>query len=101
MLALAGVTRDTPDPMPGVSYFQRDPATGEPTGFLLEPPAMLSVNNAVSPFTTDYVIEALEEWLPKLIRTVPCLDGPPDPCNLQTQNLRATAQVTTDRHARQ
>jgi hypothetical protein len=40
-LALAGVTKDTKDPIPGFSYFQRDPATGEPTGFLAEPPVML------------------------------------------------------------
>ncbi len=65
MLAMANVTKDTPDPMPGVSYFQRDPATGEPTGFLAEPAAMLGVLNAVAPFTPDYVAESLEEWLPK------------------------------------
>jgi predicted amidohydrolase YtcJ len=40
-LQLAGITKDTPDPVPGFSRFQRDPATGEPTGFLVEPPAMV------------------------------------------------------------
>ncbi|MBN9019161.1 MAG: amidohydrolase [Rhizobiales bacterium] len=64
-LALAGVTKDTKDPIPGFSYFQRDPATGEPTGFLAEPPVMLQVNNAVEPFSLDYVGDALAEWLPK------------------------------------
>ena len=64
-LALAGVTKDTKDPIPGFSYFQRDPATGEPTGFLVEPPVMLQVNNAVLPFSLDYVAGGLEEWLPK------------------------------------
>ena len=64
-LALAGVTKDTKDPIPGFSYFQRDPATGEPTGFLVEPPVMLQVNNAIEPFSLDYVAGGLAEWLPK------------------------------------
>jgi len=64
-LALAGVTRDTKDPIPGFSFFQRDPATGEPTGFLVEPPVMLQVNNAVEPFSTEYVADGLTEWFPK------------------------------------
>ncbi len=63
-LALAGVTRDTKDPIPGFSFFQRDPATGEPTGFLAEPPVMLQVNNAIEPFSADYVAESLAQWLP-------------------------------------
>ena len=64
-LALAGVTKDTKDPIPGFSYFQRDPATGEPTGYLVEPPVMLQVNNAIEPFSRDYLVEGIEEWLPK------------------------------------
>jgi predicted amidohydrolase YtcJ len=64
-LALAGVTKDTKDPIPGFSYFQRDPATGEPTGFLAEPPVMLQVNNAIEPFSAEYVAESLAEWLPR------------------------------------
>ena len=57
MLALAGVTKDTRDPMPGYSTFERDPATGEPTGYLVEVPAMMTVNNAVEPFDAAYVAE--------------------------------------------
>ncbi len=64
-LALAGVTKDTKDPVPGVSYFQRDTATGEPTGFLAEPPVMLLVNNAIEPFGLDFVAELVAAWLPK------------------------------------
>lgn len=64
-LALAGVTKATKDPIPGFSYFQRDPATGEPTGFLAEPPVMLQVNNAIHPFSADYVTQSLAEWLPR------------------------------------
>lgn len=34
-LEVAGITRDTPDPLPGVHYYQRD-ANGDPTGWLVE-----------------------------------------------------------------
>ena len=46
-LAMAKVTKATKDPLPGFSFFQRDPASGEPTGYLVEPPAMLHVLNPV------------------------------------------------------
>ncbi len=65
MLALAGVTKDTKDPIPGFSTFERHPATGEATGYLVEVPAMMMVNNAVDPFSADYVAESLAKWLPK------------------------------------
>ncbi len=35
-LEIAGVNAKTPDPVPGFSYFQRDPKTGEPTGWVVE-----------------------------------------------------------------
>lgn len=35
MIELLGVTRDTPDPVPGLEMFIRDP-DGEPTGYILE-----------------------------------------------------------------
>ena len=34
-LAVAGIAKETPDPLPGVYYYQRD-AQGEPTGWLVE-----------------------------------------------------------------
>lgn len=64
-LAVAKVTKATKDPLPGFSFFQRDPASGEPTGYLVEPPAMIQILNQVAPFTTSYLAESLEEWLPK------------------------------------
>jgi predicted amidohydrolase YtcJ len=64
-LAIAKVTKATKDPLPGFSYFQRDPASGEPTGYLVEVPVMFKVLNAVAPFTANYIAESLEEWLPK------------------------------------
>ena len=64
-LALAGIGKGAPDPLPGFSVFQRDPTTDEPTGYLVEVPAMMRVNNAVEPFSSDYVAESLAAWLPK------------------------------------
>lgn len=64
-LALAKVTKATKDPLPGFSYFQHDPGSGEPTGYLVEPPAMFKVLNAAAPFSISYIAESLEEWLPK------------------------------------
>jgi len=63
-LALAGITKDTPDPLPGFSYFERDPSSGEATGYLVEVPAIIRVNNAIEPFSTEYVAESLAKWLP-------------------------------------
>ena len=34
-LEVAGITKDTPDPLPGVHYYQRD-ENGEPTGWMVE-----------------------------------------------------------------
>ncbi len=64
-LQLAGITKDTPDPVPGFSRFQRDPATGEPTGFLVEPPAMVQVLDAAEPFAIGTAAANLGLWLPK------------------------------------
>lgn len=38
-LEVAGITRNTPDPLPGKSWFQRN-SRGEPTGFIVEHAAM-------------------------------------------------------------
>jgi predicted amidohydrolase YtcJ len=65
-LQLAGITKDTPDPVPGFSRFERDPSTGEPTGFLIEPPAIVQVLDAAEPFTIDTAAANLGLWLPKL-----------------------------------
>lgn len=64
-LAMAGITKATKDPLPGFSFFQRDPQSGEPTGYLVEPPAALQVLGRIAPFTTKYIADSLEEWLPK------------------------------------
>ena len=38
-LEMAGVNAKTPDPVPGFSFYARDPKTGEPTGWVVEGPA--------------------------------------------------------------
>ena len=52
-LELAGINAKTPDPVPGVSYFQRDPKTGEPTGWVVETPAEQLVLAKLSPPTAE------------------------------------------------
>jgi hypothetical protein len=64
-LEIAKIGRETKDPVPGFSFFQRHPKNGEPTGYVVEPPAMFALLNNVSPFTTEYIGQSLEEWLPK------------------------------------
>ncbi|MCV7018897.1 amidohydrolase [Mycolicibacterium aichiense] len=63
-LQIAGVGRDTPDPIPGFSYYARD-EHGDPTGYLLEVDAVLSLVNAVDPISPHSMQTLLESWLPK------------------------------------
>ncbi|BBY60426.1 putative amidohydrolase [Mycolicibacterium sarraceniae] len=63
-LEKAGVSRDTPDPIPGFSYYARD-EHGEPTGYVLEVDAVLSLVNAVDPISAHSMQTLLETWLPK------------------------------------
>lgn len=46
-LELAGITADTPDPEPGVSWFQRLPGSREPSGFIVEGSAIGIVTSAL------------------------------------------------------
>ncbi len=63
-LEIAGVTRDTPDPIPGFSYYARD-ANGDPTGYILEVNAVLGLVDAVEPISPDTMGTLMEGWLPK------------------------------------
>jgi len=58
-------TKDTKYSLPGFSFFRRDTATGEPTGYVVEVPAMMRVNNAVEPFSLDVIARSFEEWPPR------------------------------------
>ncbi|MCB1311545.1 MAG: amidohydrolase [Sedimentitalea sp.] len=64
-LEIAGIDKDSPEPQPGFSFFQRDPETNEPTGWLVEVAAMFTVVMGVAPYTDEYVVEAVTEWLPR------------------------------------
>ena len=51
---LRNITKDTPDPIPGFSYFHRD-ENGEPTGHLVEAAAQLFVMEGIRWFETEQV----------------------------------------------
>ena len=51
-LAAAGVNRDTPDPVPGAHFFQRD-EDGNPTGWLVEGAAIDSVSEVLGVVTAE------------------------------------------------
>ncbi|WP_197505921.1 amidohydrolase [Mycobacterium sp. 852014-52144_SCH5372336] len=63
-LEIAGVGRDTPDPIPGFSYYARD-GNGDPTGYVLEVNAVLGLVDAIEPIAPETMGRLLEEWLPK------------------------------------
>jgi predicted amidohydrolase YtcJ len=63
-LEMAGINRDTPDPIPGFSYYARD-AGGDPTGYILEVNAVLGLVDAVEPISPDTMGTLMRGWLPK------------------------------------
>ena len=63
-LEIAGVTRESHDPIPGFSYYVRD-QNGDPTGYVLEVDAVLGIVNAVEPISAESMATLLESWLPK------------------------------------
>ncbi len=64
-LAMAGVNAKTPDPAPGVSYFQRDLKTNEPTGWVVETLAEQQILAKLNPPTPEAVMAAAGESLQK------------------------------------
>ncbi len=64
-LKMAGVTKETPDPQPGFSHYQRDPKTGEATGYMVEVPALLEVLTTLQPQTKERVSREFENLLPQ------------------------------------
>jgi len=64
-LQIAAITKATQDPVPGFSYFERDRQTREPTGYLVEVPAMVQVLKVSEPITLDAVAAGLAQWLPR------------------------------------
>jgi predicted amidohydrolase YtcJ len=66
-LEMAGINRDTPDPIPGFSFYARD-AQGNPTGYVLEVVAELNIVNAIEPISVDNMATLLTSWTPKASR---------------------------------
>lgn len=63
-LEVAGISRETTDPVPGFSYYARD-SNGDPTGYVLEVEAVLGMVNAIEPISAASMGTLLESWLPQ------------------------------------
>ncbi|WP_422376611.1 amidohydrolase [Roseibium sp.] len=63
-LEVAGIDADTPETVPGFSYFDRD-EDGNPKGWIVEVPAQLQVLSKLIDLNYDYAAEGVAEWLPK------------------------------------
>lgn len=61
-MELAGISRDTPDTVPGFSYFERD-AEGNPTGWIVEIPAQMQVLSALIDVTPEFMADGVSDWL--------------------------------------
>lgn len=61
---MAGIDARTPDPAPGISYFQRDPTTNEPTGWVVETLAEQQILARLNPPTPDAVMAAVDAATP-------------------------------------
>jgi len=62
-LAVAGITRDTPDPVPGAHYLKRY-SDGSPTGWLVEGGAFGPVVDALGVITAQRLAAAAEHFFP-------------------------------------
>ncbi|WP_170921215.1 amidohydrolase [Enhydrobacter aerosaccus] len=62
-LERAGIVRGVHDPIPGLSFFQRDAGSGEPTGYVIGLPAVLQLVRAAMPIDSRTIAAALEGWL--------------------------------------
>lgn len=63
-LELGGITATYRDPIPGVSYYQRDSKTNEPTGWVVEGPAEQELNAKLEPWTPEVVMASVASQLP-------------------------------------
>jgi hypothetical protein len=71
-LEIAAIGRDTPDPLPGKSWFQRD-AQGEPTGFVVEHAAMQQLTDRLA--ARGFAIDTRERLAAGIQKGVPMLSA--------------------------
>jgi len=64
-LELAGVDKNTPDPVPGFSHYARD-ADGNPTGWLVELPTQMQVLSKLVNIDREYTEQGVRNWMPRL-----------------------------------
>lgn len=57
---MAGITKDTPDPLPGLHYFSRN-EKGEPAGHIVEGRAQAMIMSKINFFDSDSVINIMAE----------------------------------------
>jgi predicted amidohydrolase YtcJ len=63
-LQIAGITKDTPDPLPGGHYYKRD-KDGNPTGWCIEPMAFMPIILSLG-ITPEDIINAQKKLFPKV-----------------------------------
>ena len=63
-LQIAGITKDTKDPIPGGHYYKRD-KNGNPTGWCIEPMAFMPIILSLG-ITPEDIIEAQKKLFPKV-----------------------------------
>lgn len=60
-LEIAGIDKDTPDTVPGFSFFERD-ADGNPTGWIVETPAFMQVLSALVDLKPEEIRAGTASW---------------------------------------
>lgn len=65
-LQMAGIDAKHPDPLPGVSFYQRDPKTNEPTGWVVETLAEQEMFDKLNIMTPELILKAIKDLLPQL-----------------------------------
>ncbi len=61
-LEMAGVDKDTPDTVPGFSFFERDD-DGNPTGWIVEIPAQMQVLTSLIDVNPEFMAGGVADWM--------------------------------------